>query len=85
LFWPGGQSQVLTATLSKKNVTARAVILATNNAYDFELTLYGTILQLVEKMLDVGGSIKRMLGVRFSSLKTRNPNAKLLSAKFREC
>jgi hypothetical protein len=72
----------LTATLSKKNVAARAVILATNNAYDFKLTLYRTILQLVKKMLDVRGLIKQMLRVRFSSLKTQNPNAKLLSAKF---
>jgi hypothetical protein len=75
----------LTATLSKKNVTACTVILATNNAYNFKLTLYRTILQLVKKMLDIKGLIKQMLGVRFSSLKTQNPNAKLLSAKFREC
>jgi hypothetical protein len=48
----------LTATLSKKNIAARAVILATNNAYNFKLTLYRTILQLVKKMLDVRGLIK---------------------------
>jgi hypothetical protein len=33
--------------------------------------------QLVKKMLDVGGSMERMSGVRFSSFKTQNPNAKL--------
>jgi hypothetical protein len=48
----------LTATLSKKNVAAHAVILATNNAYNFKLTLYRTILQLVKKILDVRGLIK---------------------------
>jgi hypothetical protein len=75
----------LTATLSNKDVTTRAVIQTTNSAYNFKSTLYRIILQLVEKMLDVRGSIERMSGVRFSSLKMQNPNAKLLSAKFREC
>jgi hypothetical protein len=42
------------------------------------------IVQLIKKMLDVRGLMKRMSGVRFSSLKTQNPNAKLLLAKFRK-
>jgi hypothetical protein len=33
--------------------------------------------QLVIKMLDVRGLIERMLGVRFSSFRMQNPNAKL--------
>jgi hypothetical protein len=67
----------LTATLSNKNVAARAAILAADGAYDSELILYGTLVQLVKKMLDVGGLMERMSGVRFSSFKTQNPNAKL--------
>jgi hypothetical protein len=67
----------LTATLSNKNVAACVVILAANSTYDSELTLYGTIVQLVKKMPDVGGLMECMLGVRFSSFRTRNPNAKL--------
>jgi hypothetical protein len=75
----------LTTTLSNKDIAARAVIRTTNSAYNFKSTLYRIILQPVEKMLDVKGSIEQMSGVRFSSLKMQNPNAKLLSAKFREC
>jgi hypothetical protein len=67
----------LTATLSNKNVAVRAAILAANSAYDFESTLYRTIVQPVMKMLDVRGLMECMLGVRFSSFRTQNPNAKL--------
>jgi hypothetical protein len=74
----------LTTTLNKKNVAARAAALAANRTCDFKSTLYGTIVQLIKKMLDIGGLMKRMSGVRFSSLKTQNPNAKLLLAKFRK-
>jgi hypothetical protein len=67
----------LTATLSNKNVAACAAILAANSTYNFKSTLYRTIVQLVIKMLDVRGLIERMLGVRFSSFRMQNPNAKL--------
>jgi hypothetical protein len=67
----------LTATLSNKNVAARVAILAADSTYDSELTLYRTIVQLVKKMPDVRGLMECMLGVRFSSFRTRNPNAKL--------
>jgi hypothetical protein len=68
----------LTTTLSKKNVAARAAALAANRTCDFKSTLYGIIVQLINIMLDVWGSMKRMSGVRFSSLKMQNPNAKPL-------
>jgi hypothetical protein len=67
----------LTATLSNKNVAAHVAISAANSTYDSELTLYRTIVQLVKKMLDVRGLIECMLGVRFSSFRTQNPNTKL--------
>jgi hypothetical protein len=67
----------LTTTLSNKNVAARVAISAANSTYNSKSTLYRTIVQPVKKMLDVGGLIERMSGVRFSSFRTRNPNAKL--------
>jgi hypothetical protein len=67
----------LTATLSNKNVTAHVAISAADSTYNSKLTLYGTIVQLVKKMLDVRGLIECILRVRFSSFRTRNPNAKL--------
>jgi hypothetical protein len=60
----------LTATLSNKNVTACAVILAANSTYNSKSILYRTLVQLVKKMLDVRGLIECISGVRFSSFKT---------------
>jgi hypothetical protein len=65
LLLSDNRTLTLTTTLNKKNVAARAAALAANRTCNFELTLYGTIVQLIKKMPDVGGLMKRMF-VRFS-------------------